>query len=952
MPGSWGSPYRPPGGLTSWPANTPMRGGRYQHYRTAENGLARWDNESGVAPRSPCVSEALSCDTAQSSPPCGPWLPEDKPECTAADATHAIIDGNCYTKQTGEVIDAATCIKVGFKNAQSRKVWHGRFGWRSHDPGGRTNRIQDPDGASCTCDSETEQPDADGTKYLNVEYACTWHQVYSYNGVEVSDTTEEITRSMAVDEFGRLTADGSGEGSAAEGRMSAYVPGDAGNAKKLWDETWAFWITQGITPTWSRTGAGQLSASYTSGANSGSMSVDLEAGTFSAEYNFTDYAVTLSMTCSNTVWTISSHVVDGNNSGSLYDTEWTLTGTLSVPYTEEDVRLEVEAMLNEWPLNDDALYPWRHDTYCSIAPLVTYDEVPEAVWPEAIIAWDTLQAYADPNWDTYSGDLRGSPLTAGYGPHFDWRHRTWTEETPPARCVVFHGAYSGDRPGEPNTYTRPAEDVSDAYMPATATQWTENDATWDTELPCVGAWVRWKTGVCWAQKWAEAMAWAPSQNFARPFGPDRITVDQETVRCCDASGGTITVESATAIDTGDAVLVKGVSGISNGWYSATKTGALTYTVSALAVAMPGGETYEAGAGWMGKARFPDAPGIGGRLEIIGASNAIPIVIETRAAHYLRDGDEVDISDVLGNTAANGTAISVTVVDGTHFSLNGTTGNGSYTGGGFASVNGAPGYQWNDDQSKGDFVEVRFGFNYRDYVERDRVIDHYDTCPDCSEAAPDDDTPLREQQVANFPSFSRSIAAFQAVQRSLIGRPDTWRVAYCSPQDEGFQTAHWATWPTVAGDDRYGALGVVVFQQTFTDALWQSPARPCVECDGFSVATQCGWVDDNGSCDEDTCADGCEAVGNLYFAHAPMVEARTDLPVIGVETAPDMPAGCEIHVLTLAEIQSVSPAAGVVLYPPGSGVAGEQAWSLWWAQRGCVCVAGRFAGEYGRQRHEC
>jgi CSLREA domain-containing protein len=65
--------------------------------------------------------------------------------------------------------------------------------------------------------------------------------------------------------------------------------------------------------------------------------------------------------------------------------------------------------------------------------------------------------------------------------------------------------------------------------------------------------------------------------------------------------------------------------------------------------------------------------------ITGATNATPIVI-TSAAHGLLAGDQVIVTGVAGNTAANGNWI-LTVLDADRFSLNGSAGNGAYTGGG-------------------------------------------------------------------------------------------------------------------------------------------------------------------------------------------------------------------------------------------------------------------------------
>jgi len=72
------------------------------------------------------------------------------------------------------------------------------------------------------------------------------------------------------------------------------------------------------------------------------------------------------------------------------------------------------------------------------------------------------------------------------------------------------------------------------------------------------------------------------------------------------------------------------------------------------------------------------------LTVTGASNTSPIQITTSAANSLTTGQTVVISGVNGNTAANGTFV-ITVIDNTHFTLNGTTGNGVYTSGGI--VNG-------------------------------------------------------------------------------------------------------------------------------------------------------------------------------------------------------------------------------------------------------------------------
>ena len=68
--------------------------------------------------------------------------------------------------------------------------------------------------------------------------------------------------------------------------------------------------------------------------------------------------------------------------------------------------------------------------------------------------------------------------------------------------------------------------------------------------------------------------------------------------------------------------------------------------------------------------------------ITAATNATPIQI-TASSHGFSTGDFVANAGVLGNTAANG-IFQITVVDSNNFTLNGSTGNGSYTSGGFSS----------------------------------------------------------------------------------------------------------------------------------------------------------------------------------------------------------------------------------------------------------------------------
>jgi hypothetical protein len=94
-------------------------------------------------------------------------------------------------------------------------------------------------------------------------------------------------------------------------------------------------------------------------------------------------------------------------------------------------------------------------------------------------------------------------------------------------------------------------------------------------------------------------------------------------------------------------------------------------------------------------KFQDATA---QLTIINASNASPIVITASTDHGMQTGNQCYITAVGGNTAANNSGANpnwiITKVNATQFSLDGSTGNGLYTSGGYcypgliAAIDGA------------------------------------------------------------------------------------------------------------------------------------------------------------------------------------------------------------------------------------------------------------------------
>lgn len=77
---------------------------------------------------------------------------------------------------------------------------------------------------------------------------------------------------------------------------------------------------------------------------------------------------------------------------------------------------------------------------------------------------------------------------------------------------------------------------------------------------------------------------------------------------------------------------------------------------------------------------------GESFAVAGATNANPIEISTTTMHRFQTGSNVCLSGVGGNTAANG-CFTITATGPSSFTLDGTTGNGSYTSGGTVTPGG-------------------------------------------------------------------------------------------------------------------------------------------------------------------------------------------------------------------------------------------------------------------------
>jgi len=154
-----------------------------------------------------------------------------------------------------------------------------------------------------------------------------------------------------------------------------------------------------------------------------------------------------------------------------------------------------------------------------------------------------------------------------------------------------------------------------------------------------------------------------------------------------ASPGALTITAATAaspirittsanhnMETGDQVRITGMiaNTNANGTWTVTRDNNTRFFLQG---STQNGSCNSAGA-------------CGGIAQPIAVTNTSPIRIRTAANHGLNTGDQAIISGVAGNTAANG-RWTITRIDNTRFTLNGSAGNGTHTNGTGTGVGSAP-----------------------------------------------------------------------------------------------------------------------------------------------------------------------------------------------------------------------------------------------------------------------
>ena len=476
-----GSPFRAPCG--GWP--TPIygtMGSRDQHCNSADDGKA--------------VETNVTKHAGSPIAPSGGGIPSTD-ACAGGDTTVSLGgDGsqwNCY-HTAGTTANYSLCRKIGVKNLCAAKAWQGV------NPFSGTNSDQCSGVIAATTNqtryltrnatiTETVSipycvnPAGSGTVgYHTTVYTAT--QQYTMNrwsGVATQDACSDSDGARTAASTGCLSMDyqcgqWSGPGGTYAETLASILNGAGGAAA----------MSQSVPGS----GASATSVSFSLTINSttpGTCGVDGSGNPIALPPTTNTYAVTI---------------------------------TLGNPYTSDDLYSDVCGMLSAQASNfaDDAVYPWRLDGSCFLAPLLTVDEA---------ISGD-LVATRTCGWTdsaTNTGNVIGGFVPAGYARFFNPNAKVFTD---------------------PSTWTGQYGQSAPDWCP-NAKQWMDlSQGQWGTP----GYWASYHWGeaglggaVLFDGKmivniWAETIMFVvPSFNFARPCGADdQAAIDQPTATC---TGGTL-----------------------------------------------------------------------------------------------------------------------------------------------------------------------------------------------------------------------------------------------------------------------------------------------------------------------------------------------------------------------------------------------------------------------------
>lgn len=246
---------------------------------------------------------------------------------------------------------------------------------------------------------------------------------------------------------------------------------------------------------------------------------------------------------------------------------YTVAANLSGENKWADVRSDAKTLLAEWNMADDVQYPWRTDSHCNVAPLVSRREregsapLPGFCEPPAT-AYAIAQLAAQKAF--YDGSIVGAPMDNGYYDpgYFD------------QYAIIYDYRENLSEPGK-LTLCYEYGAFMPSYLPTTATQFTTGakdkcfrGGAWEPYsrykvsyiLPQMPPFV-WAGGAfvagsnaseVWVSKYAEIKEPLPSQNFVAPMGkhPNQCATDNHAGWTCAATRDLV-IKDANCNDTAD-----------------------------------------------------------------------------------------------------------------------------------------------------------------------------------------------------------------------------------------------------------------------------------------------------------------------------------------------------------------------------------------------------------------
>lgn len=601
----------------------------------------------------------------------------------------------------------------------------------------------------------------------------------------------------------------------------------------------------------------------------------------------------------------------------------TLVQTAIVSYSDEwddtNVYADMFTLMGYWMLNNDQLYPWRTDGFMQVAPLMSRLQVEDNVAPAGWLdcqendlsspindmdgnvpfSVDWVPTYDQTGWldsnvwtwkfpdgmdasnsaatdriQMKDGSIQGAPNPAGYVDYFRFDFIDWS-----ACC-------SDDGEGHPLIATfQHGQGMSllnyisatGAQLPKNCTQWTNNVDVIDkpagasliygntvnppspssggTVCPYVG--IAGRAGALWAYKYAEIAERTRSQNFARPAGKDKFLYDETQVYCYD--GDTITDSDGNPVTDALAGTWGGKS--VDGFFTGCSAVAGTLTTGTKVLDVPSDWASRSGDDDVafGKLRWADKPALLGRVWIKAVADVSlvePFAMGWVPTYQFAAGaqtqfgmttathqESIDAYD--GAMNALSSAVTATRIADDKFTLAAALDASAY----WVMIHGAQAYYFNDDFPKGDFLTLQFLLDKRTNIEHDRLA----SFTDCSGSA------------VSFPTSNNGFSTFSQDAGALPFIPCCPSVICFSPNGETWENGITKAFPTAFNfDEKRGGQWQGYVQTTMTDLFWQAPHRPC------GIDSGIAWVMDDGSCNEND--DTHE-----YYPHAPVVEARKNLP---------------------------------------------------------------------------